>query len=741
MFNSAHLRPLSVGSYFALACCVAGWPSSGEQSASEKLRPRQSSQTIFESALYTQLQASHLPAEALAYTTGNGQPYATPFAAQRIGNDGPLLLQDTHLIDNQAHFNRERIPERIVHALGGKKKNTVFSTNPVACYNLLPTSSLVAGAHGFFTTTTDFASRYTMMSLFQKVGQTTPVTMRFSNAAGPKGATDTVRNVSNSKRQLGSDYEQLSDLFPSRPGKVPFTHSRLDRKFTNGPTGSGWNFVGHLEIVSSWYGELDSYKQLAHVGYSDYLGTNPEALPQFLRLFSDAGTSKGWLQTDAFSGHVYKWVKQDGSWVYVKITFKSSQGVANYTAAEQAQIRNPGLASEELYDSIQAGQRPGWKVYAQVMTPQDAENFRYNVLDLTKEWREDLVPLNEIGKVELTQNPTNYFAEVEQAAFSPGAIIDGWEPSDDPVLQLRLFAYTDAQRYRLGANYQQIPVNCPFSAVANYQRDGASSYLGNQGNRPAFAASYGRLAVVPRAYNSDNHTVWKSGAIRYLSQVLLRSPIARPEEQSSILTLTLHVSSNFAEGLSAVKRSNVVQRVLQTIQQASPELAQRIHLAMTTNRQAFSKAGIHYTCTIFIKEKNKKLQEAESRMTKEECPTHDFQPSGSPSTVTLKLSIQLPSPDESEPGTKQESTLIEPIEESKNSHNVQLAELAKALGRMRNQTNLTLTALINSHGSLEIHKEKSLAASLARSAIGKLDSEQDGDEDDEDEDGDEVEEE
>ncbi|KAH9451038.1 hypothetical protein MJO28_009485 [Puccinia striiformis f. sp. tritici] len=541
MFNSAHLRPLSVGSYFALACCVAGWPSSGEQSASEKLRPRQSSQTIFESALYTQLQASHLPAEALAYTTGNGQPYATPFAAQRIGNDGPLLLQDTHLIDNQAHFNRERIPERIVHALG-------------------------AGAHGFFTTTTDFASRYTMMSLFQKVGQTTPVTMRFSNAAGPKGATDTVRNV----RGFGVKFRTPNGNWDLTMNNSPIFFLRDPAKFPS---------LIHALTGNSQTGRQDPD------GTFDYLGTNPEALPQFLRLFSDAGTSKGWLQTDAFSGHVYKWVKQDGSWVYVKITFKSSQGVANYTAAEQAQIRNPGLASEELYDSIQAGQRPGWKVYAQVMTPQDAENFRYNVLDLTKEWREDLVPLNEIGKVELTQNPTNYFAEVEQAAFSPGAIIDGWEPSDDPVLQLRLFAYTDAQRYRLGANYQQIPVNCPFSAVANYQRDGASSYLGNQGNRPAFAASYGRLAVVPRAYNSDNHTVWKSGAIRYLSQI---SPIdfeqpryfydhLSPDQKSNLV-------SNFAEGLSAVKRSNVVQRVLQTIQQASPELAQRIHLAMTTNR-------------------------------------------------------------------------------------------------------------------------------------------------------------
>ncbi|PLW35411.1 hypothetical protein PCASD_13988 [Puccinia coronata f. sp. avenae] len=540
MVNWSDMGPLSVGSYLILACCVAGWPSLANPSGTQQLRPRQSSQTIFQSALDTQLKASNLPAESLTYTSGNGQPYATPFAAQRIGPNGPLLLQDTHLIDNQAHFNRKNIPDRVVHALG-------------------------AGAHGFFTTTTNFASRYTMMNLFAK-GQTTPVTMRFSNAAGEKGNADTARSVRGFAvkfRTPKGNWDLLMNnspiFFVRDPAKFPVLIQALGN---NPQTGRG---------------DPDAT--------FDYLGSNAEALPSYLQFLSDAGTSQGWLKTNAFSGHVYKWVKENGSWVYVKITFKSSQGVANYTATQQDELGNPGQASQELYESIQAGKRPGWKVYAQVMTPQDAEKFRYNVLDLTKEWREDLVPLNEIGKIELTQNPTNYFAEVEQAAFSPGNLIDGWEPSDDPVLQMRLFAYTDAQRYRLGANYQQIPVNCPMSAVANYQRNGASSYLGNQGSRPAFDASYSRLAVVPRAYSTDNHTIWKSGAIRYLSQI---SDIDFEQPRYFYNNLSTdqkkNLVDNFAGGLSQVKNSNVVKRVLQVVQRASPELAQRIGTTMNSLR-------------------------------------------------------------------------------------------------------------------------------------------------------------
>ncbi|KAA1069229.1 hypothetical protein PGT21_016887 [Puccinia graminis f. sp. tritici] len=544
MLNRTQLGPLSMGACLVLACCVAGWPSMAHSpSANEKLRSRQSQQTIFEAAMNNQVQASHLPAEALVYTAANGQPYATPLAAQRIGVDGPLLLQDSHLIDNQAHFNRKNIPDRVVHALG-------------------------AGAHGIFTTTTDFASRYTMMSLFQRVGQTTPLTMRFSNAGGEKGSFDTGRNV-----------RGFAVKFRTPKGNWDLTMNNSPIFFIRDPA----KFPLLIQALST---NTQTGRHDPDATF-DYLGSNAEALPQYLRFLSDAGTSQGWLKTDAFSGHVYKWVKQDGSWVYVKITFKSLQGNYNYTAAEQGSIQNPGQASQELFESIQAGERPGWKVYAQVMTPRDAEKFRYNVLDLTKEWREDLVPLNEIGKVELTQNPTNYFAEVEQAAFTPSNIIDGWEPSDDPVLQMRLFAYTDAQRYRLGANYQQIPVNCPLSAVANYQRDGASSYLGDQGNRPAFDASYAHLAVVPRAYNNDNHTIWKSGAIRYLSQI---APIdfeqpryfydnLSPEQKSNLV-------GNFAGGLSQVKNRNVVQRVLQVVQQASPELAQKIYFAMFASRKA-----------------------------------------------------------------------------------------------------------------------------------------------------------
>ncbi|KNZ44490.1 uncharacterized protein VP01_910g9 [Puccinia sorghi] len=475
---------------------LAGWPSveqqrsTGGSSDRHELRTRESSpQTIFQAAMNAQLRASNQPAEALLYTTANGQPYASPYGAQRVGPNGPLLLQDTHLIDNQAHFNRKNIPDRVVHALGDGRLLML-----IAC-PLTPTSP---------------------------VGQTTPITMRFSNAAGAKGSQDTSRSV-----------RGFAVKFRTPQGN-------WDLLLNNSPIFFEWWLPGHL-----------------------------------------AEMKHGWLKTNAYSGHVYKWVKEDGSWVYVKITLKSSQGVANYTAAEQADVGNPGQASQEMFESIQAGKRPGWKVYAQVMTPQEAEEFRYNVLDLTKEWREDVVPLHEIGKIELTQNPTNYFAEVEQAAFAPGNIIDGWEPSDDPVLQMRLFAYTDAQRYRLGANFQQIPVNCPFSAVANYQRNGASSYLGNQGSRPAFDASYSHLVVVPRAYSTDNHTIWKSGAIRYLSEI---SDIDFEQPRYFYTSLSgdqkKNLVANFAGGLSQVQNPNVVRTVLRVVQRASPELAQRIHSAI-----------------------------------------------------------------------------------------------------------------------------------------------------------------
>jgi catalase len=214
-------------------------------------------------------------------------------------------------------------------------------------------------------------------------------------------------------------------------------------------------------------------------------------------------------------------VRKDGSWNYVKFSAVTDQGIKNLTNAEATVLAgtNPDFGTQDLYDAIEAKNYPSWTVYIQVMNASTAETFKYNVLDLTKDWSyEDVYP-QEIGRLHLTQNPKNYFAEIEQLGFAPGHMVEGVEPSEDPVLQSRLFAYPDAQRYRLGVNYQTIPVNCPLSPVANFQRDGHAVHDDNQGNRPNYPSTQQTLNLPTPAYNDANHTIWVGGALRYLSTV------------------------------------------------------------------------------------------------------------------------------------------------------------------------------------------------------------------------------
>lgn len=216
----------------------------------------------------------------------------------------------------------------------------------------------------------------------------------------------------------------------------------------------------------------------------------PEAMLQFLRLLSDNGTPYGFRHMHGWSGHTYKLVQEDGSWVYCRVYLETDQGIKNFTASEAKAIRgeNDAWATQELYDSIEAGNYPSWTVGIATMTEEQAANYRYDIQDLTKDWLN--VTYHEVGRMVLTQNPENYFAEIEQAHFSPGNMVPGWEPSNDPVLQSRLFAYDDAGRYRLGNNYNGIPVNCPFASVANFDRDGYLAQHGNQGSRKNFPAEY-----------------------------------------------------------------------------------------------------------------------------------------------------------------------------------------------------------------------------------------------------------
>ncbi|GJC95626.1 catalase [Colletotrichum higginsianum] len=204
----------------------------------------------------------------------------------------------------------------------------------------------------------------------------------------------------------------------------------------------------------------------------------PECIHQLMHLFSDRGTPYSYRHMNGYSGHTHKWTKPDGSFVYVQIHLKTDQGNKTFTNEEAGKMasENPDWHTQDLFEAIEKGEHPSWTVYVQTLTPEQAQKFKWNVFDLTKVWPQSEVPLRPFGKLTLNRNPENYFAEIEQAAFSPSHLVPGVEPTADPVLQSRLFSYPDTHRHRLGVNYQQIPVNAPLNAFNPFQRDGAMAY-------------------------------------------------------------------------------------------------------------------------------------------------------------------------------------------------------------------------------------------------------------------------
>lgn len=246
----------------------------------------------------------------------------------------------------------------------------------------------------------------------------------------------------------------------------------------------------------------------------DYLSTHQEAIHQVMHLFSDRGTPYSYRHMNGYSGHTMKFTKPDGSFVYVQIHLKTDQGNKTFTNEEAGQMSadNPDWHTQDLFEAIQRGENPSWTAYLQVLTPEQAQRFRWNVFDLTKVWPQSEVPLRPFGKFTLNRNAENYFAEIEQVAFSPSHLVPGVEPSADPVLQARLFSYPDTHRHRLGVNYQQIPVNCPLRAFNPFQRDGAMVVNGNYGANPNYPSTY-----KPLTYQNVNptaaHESWTGQAV------------------------------------------------------------------------------------------------------------------------------------------------------------------------------------------------------------------------------------
>lgn len=409
---------------------------------------------------------------APTYTTSNGCPVANSNASQRIGTNGPLLLQDFHLLDLLAHFDRERIPERVVHAKG-------------------------SGAYGYFEVTDD-VSDLTTANFLQKVGTKTKTFTRFSTVGGEKGSADAARDPRGFSTKFYTEEGNLDWVFNNtpvffirNPSKFPiFIHTQKRNPQTN-----------LKDATMVW----------------DYWTNNPEAIHQILQLFSDRGTPASYREMHGYSGHTYKWVKKDGSFNYVQIHLKSDQGIRNFNNEEAIKMsgENPDHAQQDLFENIEKGNFPSWTVYVQVMTPEQAEKVPFSVFDLTKVWPQADFPLRRFGKLVLNKNPQNYFAEVEQAAFSPSHTVPGIEPSADPVLQSRLFSYPDTQRHRLGVNYQQIPVNCPYHAFNPYQRDGAFQVNGNYGAFPNYPTQLAPINHRTDIKSHDAHEKWVGTATNF----------------------------------------------------------------------------------------------------------------------------------------------------------------------------------------------------------------------------------
>lgn len=391
-------------------------------------------------------------------TTAFGIPVGDDQNTMTAGNRGPVLIQDVHLLEKLSHFDRERIPERVVHAKG-------------------------AGAGGYFEVTAD-VTKYTKAKFLSEVGKQTDVFVRFSTVGGEKGSADAARDPRGFAVKFYTEegnYDMVGNntpvFFIRDPLKFPdFIHTQKRHPATNCP-----------DPDMFW----------------DFLSLTPESIHQVTILFSDRGTPASYRHLNGYSSHTFKWYNDKGEYFWVQYHFKTDQGIKNLTREEATRIsgEDHNHATRDLYDAIEKGDCPSWTLQMQIMTPEQAQDYRFDIFDITKVWPHGDFPPIEVGRLVLNRNPQNYFAEVEQAAFCPGNLVPGIAASPDKMLQARLFSYHDTHIHRLGPNYHLLPVNAPKAAPKNnYQRDGFMRFDNNGGGGPNYwPNSFGGPAPDPNS--------------------------------------------------------------------------------------------------------------------------------------------------------------------------------------------------------------------------------------------------
>jgi catalase len=365
-------------------------------------------------------------------TTGAGSPAASDRNSLTVGSNGPLLLHDVHFLEQMAHFNRERVPERSPHAKG-------------------------SGAFGVLEVTQD-VSRYTKAALFQP-GAKTDMLARFSTVAGEQGSPDTWRDV----RGFALKFYTTEGNYDLVGNNTPVFFIRDPMKFPH--------------FIRSQKRLPDSGLRSAQMQW-DFWTLNPESAHQVTYLMGQRGLPKTWRNMNGYGSHTYLWVNAAGEKFWVKYHFHTQQGMEFLSNAEASILSGADADAHrrDLFDAIQRGDFPGWRMFVQVMPYADAKDYRFNPFDLTKTWPHADYPLIEVGHFTLNRNPENFFAQIEQAAFSPGNTVPGVGLSPDKMLLGRSFAYADAQRNRIGTNFHQLPVNKPITPVNTYMFDGQMTF-------------------------------------------------------------------------------------------------------------------------------------------------------------------------------------------------------------------------------------------------------------------------
>lgn len=469
-------------------------------------------------------------------TTNQGVPVTDNQNSLTVGERGPTLLQDVHLVEKLAHFDRERIPERVVHAKG-------------------------AGAHGYFQVCESMA-KYTKAKFLQNPEKKTPVFVRFSTVVGSKGSADTLR-----------DPRGFAVKFYTEEGNYDLVGNNLP--------------VFFIRDAIKFPDMVHSFKPAPNTNipddnrFWDFISLTPESTHMITWLFSDRGTVKSYRAMEGFGVNTYKWINAEGKAVYAKYHWKPLAGVHSIDRHEAMRLagEDPDIATRDLYDTIASGKTAEWELYVQMMDIADELKQTFDPLDVTKTWPEDKFPLMKVGKMVLDRNPENFFAETEQAAFCPASIVPGIDLSADKLLQGRVFSYADTQRHRLGPNYLQLPINRPIVPVDNNQRDGVmqvaihSGTVNYEPNTLADGLPGEAQASQPEQYRLEGLVGRK--------RISLTNDFQQAGERYRSLSKRDqdHLVDNIVDSLGKTKK-DIQRRMVENLTKADAELGRRVAQGM-----------------------------------------------------------------------------------------------------------------------------------------------------------------